>query len=240
MSVRRTNDKEFKNTTRKSVKDPASEIKQEVEDVPPDEDGKSSTVVFPLPLKASPGSSMSGLPASLSKGDSQKPVKFRMTASGNLQSSAIGVLSGSIACNPTVTSFTELATLQALYAEIKLVRASLTVANYNPDFDSAVGGVESGPLPIAWVADNQSTPTSLAAVWGVANCKIFGLSSKRPMTISGNVTNRSYVSNTAGSYAPGPYAGMAGSFIYYQSGLSNSNTYVGWFLEVEVLVRQRI
>lgn len=234
MSELRKRTNEFKSQKESKV---LPESKEEVKD------GESSTVqldknVVPKPLGASPGTSMSGLPMQVS--NNNKPFKTRMSASGNLQSSAIGVLSGVISTNPTATSFTELTALQGLYAECKLVKVALTLFNYNPDFDSAVGGVESGPLPIAWVPDTVTTPTSVAAVWGVGNCKIFGLSSKRGMTISFPVTGRSYASFASGSYAPGPYAGLTGTFIYYQSGLSNSNTYVGWFLEMEVMLRQRI
>lgn len=204
-------------------------------------DDQSSTVQLDknqLPLGASPGSSSSGLPMSVSSGT--KPMKFRMTASGNLQSNSLGVLAGIISTNPSVTSFTELTSLQSLYAEAKLIKVSLTLSAYNPDFDSAVGGVESGPLPIAWVPDTNTAPVSVAAVWGVTGCKIFGLAQKRSMTMTFPVTGRSYVSFTSGAYAPGPYAGLTGNFIYFQSGLSVSNTYVAWFLEMEVVLRQRI
>lgn len=206
------------------------------------EDFKSSTVQNPLPvapLGASPGSSMAGLPSQVSA--SNRPVKFRLTASGNLQTNAIGVLAGVISTNPAVTSYTEFTAVSGLFAEIKLVKASLTLANYNPDFDSAVGGVESGPLPIAFIGDSYlGTPSSVAGVWGTTGCKIFGLSAKRPMTITHSVTSRSYIQIASTTYAPGPYAGMSGSFFYYQSGLSNSNTYCAWFLEVEVMLKQRI
>jgi hypothetical protein len=221
----------------KEVKEP-SEEKREIElEIDDNGTAPSCTNQLPLPLKATPGSSGSGLSTSLSL--SNKPVHFRMSASGNLQSSAIGVLAGIISTNPSTTTFTELSSAQALYGEVKLMKAVLTLFNYNPDFDSGVGGVESGPLPVAWVSSTASAPTSVATVWGVPGCKIHGLSAKRGLTISAAVTKREYVSFVTGAYAPGPYAGMTGNFIYFQSGLSNSTTYVAWFLEIDVMLRLR-
>jgi hypothetical protein len=182
-----------------------------------------------------------GLPRSLL--DATAVFPYKLVTAGQIFSDAKGVIAGFVSCSPSVTSFTEYGTISALFSEVKLRKASLSLWAVNPHGDGAsvldAAYSEKTILPIAY--DDQlvnSVPGSFNTVLDNARCKLFHLGSPVVFNYLQEAKNRLWA--PTGTPAPGPYAGCTGQFSFYQSNLTLSVHYADFAIAVEFLFRNRI
>jgi len=182
-----------------------------------------------------------GLPASLL--DPLAVYRFKMVSYRPTSSSAGGNLVDNFSCDPGTTTFLEYTTLVALFSEVRLAKATLSIMPQNPHSDAMASTdlkyAVRKYLPVTW--DDQlvnSLPTSVNSV--IDNARVWFVHLGRPSVNHMVVETNDRAWAPTGSAAPGPYAGCTGQFSFYQSGLTVSYPYVDTVLAVEFEFRNRI
>jgi len=171
--------------------------------------------------------------------DPRTSYTFRMVAASNISSSAGGVIALAISCSPTTTTFQTYSSLSALFTEVRLVGASLSLFNQDPHSD----GYSTGPVKsVVAISYNDSyvntTPGSVLGVLEDAQGRYHSLSQTKVDIFNAKVPRDREYADVA-SPAPGPYAGCTGQFSLYNSGLTASTIYMVYHLVCDFEFRNR-
>lgn len=184
----------------------------------------------------------SGLPPSLL--DPLATYRFKLVQSASVNSSVGGVIAANFSADPGTTSFLEWSSLTALFSEVRLVRATLSISPFNPHSDAMASTDLKYAVRnfIACTWDDQlvnSVPASFSAVVDNARVWYVHLGSPTVQELVAPVSqNRSYA--PTGTASPGPYAGCTGQFSCYAGNSTVSYHYFDWVYSGEYEFRNRI
>jgi hypothetical protein len=157
--------------------------------------------------------------------------QFKMTSTGNITSSAGGVVNGYVSFDPTGLGGSEWGYLSGLFDYVRIVQARLTLVAINPHADGYATGRINAYVAFSCDAGKTATsPGSLAAVIDCANLVCVSPAEPKPQLIHYKAPGDLNWATVAAPI-PGAYAGCYGQFQYYQSGLSNTIQYLSYIYE---------
>jgi len=165
--------------------------------------------------------------------DTNSVYPFRLTNVATWSTTAGGVLAGFVSFDPSNIPLPEYATLSALFDQVRLSWARLTITNVNPHSDGyAVGNQKYGTFVACDPGLTATTPGSIAAVIDCPNVLVFNLASPKTFHIEYKARGRQENAFARTSTpAPGPYAGCYGQFQWYNGGLTVSTAYIQTMFE---------
>lgn len=143
----------------------------------------------------------------------------RLVASGNLTSTAGGVVAQSFLCDPTSLPLSEWSTFASLFDEVKITGFCVALAPYQSTGNSA----NFGPLNVGSFTRTTATPASAVAVLVAPDSVLTSSVSQAQLSYKHKMdVPRDILFAATSSPAPGPYAGCPGSIQCYGSGFGVS------------------